>query len=118
MLSPHRNDGTARIWDATNGAEIKILRSSEPIVWEAMFSPDGRRVITVSSNRRNETNKVRVWDTDSGTEIAVLGIESPRPQKTTVEENDRSFSGISAFGGAIRASAIDPDHKSRRCGRK
>jgi WD40 repeat protein len=104
------HDGTARIWDAASGAEIKVLQSSEPIVWEAMFSPNGRRVITVSSNRRNETNRVRVWDTQSGTEIAVLGIEGPRPQKTTVEENDRSFSGISAFGGAIRASAIGPDH--------
>ena len=78
-----------------------------------MFSPDGRRVITVSSNRLNETNKVRVWDTESGTEIAVLGIESPRPQKSTVEEDDRSFSGISAFGGATRASGLSETEESR-----
>ena len=65
--------GTARLWDATTGAEIAVLRSHNSDVLDAAFSPDGDYVITSSWDRT-----ARIWDPASGTEITVLsGHEAP-----------------------------------------
>jgi WD40 repeat protein len=56
-------DGTARIWDAESGKEILVLKGS---VNTALFSVNGERVVTVSSEH------TRIWDAESGAEIAVI----------------------------------------------
>jgi hypothetical protein len=60
-------DGTARIWDAATGNEIKVLRGHESSVNSAAFSPDGRRIVTASAD-----NTARIWDAATGNEIKVL----------------------------------------------
>src|SRR5262249_12413634 len=60
-------DHTARIWDATTGTEIKVLRGHEDTVTSAAFSPDGARIITASIDRT-----ARIWDATAGPEIKVL----------------------------------------------
>jgi WD40 repeat protein len=50
-------DKTARIWDASSGQEIHVLRGHEDSVSSAAFSPDGTRIVTASLD-----NTVRVWD--------------------------------------------------------
>lgn len=63
-------DGTARLWDVqgaqvTRGAEpgacLLILRGHTATVSEAMFSPDGRRLVTISADKT-----ARLWDVATG----------------------------------------------------
>jgi len=60
-------DHTARLWDASGGAELAVLRGHENTVWSAVFDPSGARVLTASSDRT-----ARLWDAASGAELAVL----------------------------------------------
>ena len=50
VISSH-SDGTARIWDVESGGEWKHLRG---VGGSAVFSPDGKRVVTAGGS-------VRVW---------------------------------------------------------
>lgn len=54
-------DGTARIWNATNGQSVTIpLRHDGAVHW-AEFSPDGRRLVTATADQ-----SARIWNTDEG----------------------------------------------------
>ena len=55
-LSPHRDDKTARLWDVTSGEEIGVLRGQGEREKFAAFSPDGRTVVTGSSD-----GTARLW---------------------------------------------------------
>jgi WD40 repeat protein len=61
------SDATARVWDATSGAEITVLRGHKIGLNSAAFAPDGTRIVTASWD-----NTARIWDAVSGAEIAVL----------------------------------------------
>jgi WD40 repeat protein len=76
-------DGTARIWDAGNGAQLKILRGDRrDEVNSAVFSPDGERVVTAS-----EDQTARIWDADSGAQLMRLP----------------------GYGGYVESAAFSPD---------
>ena len=63
------SDHTARLWDAESGTEIAVLEGHEDVAWRegdfvgpnamvnsAAFSPDGRRLVTASSD-----HTARLW---------------------------------------------------------
>jgi len=50
------HDNTARLWDATTGAELVVLRGHESWVLSAVFHPSGARVLTVSTD-----GTARIW---------------------------------------------------------
>ena len=64
-------DSTVRIWDATTGTEITILRGHESWVYSAAFSPDGARIVTTSLDRT-----VRIWDATTGTETTRIALDA------------------------------------------
>ena len=43
-------DNTARLWDASTGAEIAVLKAHTRAINAASFSPDGKRVVTGSDD--------------------------------------------------------------------
>jgi WD40 repeat protein len=59
-------DRTVRIWDA-NGRQVLVLRGHEDEVTTALFTADGRRVLTSSQD-----GTLRLFDARDGTELAVL----------------------------------------------
>ncbi|TIW51873.1 MAG: hypothetical protein E5V56_13905, partial [Mesorhizobium sp.] len=61
-------DGTARLWEATSGEQLFILRpvSNYPT---AIFSPDGTRVLTAGEN-----SDATLWDARTGKKV--LGVRS------------------------------------------
>ncbi|MBO0754991.1 MAG: TIR domain-containing protein, partial [Bradyrhizobiaceae bacterium] len=61
------SDNTARIWDAANGKEIKVLRGHDGAVLSAAFSPDGTRIVTASKDKT-----ARIWNVATGNVIKVL----------------------------------------------
>jgi WD40 repeat protein len=60
-------DGTAQLWDAATGAKLVAFRHQQAMrVYEAVFSPDGRYVLTAAADT------ARLWDAATGAELAVL----------------------------------------------
>ncbi len=64
---PASEDRTARIWDAATGKELQVLRGHENWVWSALFSSDGKQIVTGS-----EDHTARVWNAEDGIEIGIL----------------------------------------------
>jgi WD40 repeat protein len=69
------HDGTARIWDTRTGIELQVLHvhphiANTPvysdIVKTAVYSLDGKRVLTASGD------KTQVWDVRTGAQVMVL----------------------------------------------
>ncbi|MGI9243329.1 MAG: protein kinase domain-containing protein [Verrucomicrobiales bacterium] len=65
LLITWSSDGTARIWDASNGSpHCPPLRHDLAVTW-VDCSPDGKRVVTTSYDR-----SARVWDLATGLPIS------------------------------------------------
>jgi WD40 repeat protein/serine/threonine protein kinase/Tfp pilus assembly protein PilF len=62
-------EGVVRIWDASTGKELLVLRGHAPAHWifSVAWSPDGTRL---ASGGWDET--VKVWDTSNGRELVTL----------------------------------------------
>jgi WD40 repeat protein len=60
-------DTTARIWDASTGKELRVLRGHTGSVTSARFSPNGRLVVTASKD-----HTVRVWNAETGAAAAIF----------------------------------------------
>ncbi|YCM45744.1 protein kinase [Verrucomicrobiaceae bacterium 227] len=54
-------DGTARIWDASNGRQIGEPFEHSNWIFQARFTPDGSRVITASRD-----GSAQMWDAETG----------------------------------------------------
>ncbi|MFT5469503.1 MAG: hypothetical protein ACI8UO_004624 [Verrucomicrobiales bacterium] len=57
-------DGTAQVWNSSNGKPIGEAMRHDGMVRHAQFSADGNRVVTTSLN-----GTARIWDADSGEPI-------------------------------------------------
>jgi WD40 repeat protein len=67
------DDRTARVWDASSGAELLTLKGHTGTVSSASFSPDGSCLATGSLDCT-----AKVWDTRSGAErFATVHHPSP-----------------------------------------
>ena len=61
------DDNSVRVWDASTGAELKVLEGHTHFVWSVAFSADGTRIVSGSADK-----SVRVWDASTGAELKVL----------------------------------------------
>jgi hypothetical protein len=93
----------ARLWDASDGRELLVLRHEHGIQW-VEFSPDGRKLLTGLSN-----GTLRLVDAASGAELAVLrghegpvgcGRFSPDGQKVITASDDHTARLWDAASGA------------------
>ncbi len=66
-LASASRDGTVRVWDATYGKELTLLRCPRGWATWVAFSPDGRRLASAHGD-----GTVRVWDTSSWAELRAL----------------------------------------------
>jgi len=60
-------DGTARVWDAASGKELRTLEGHSAGGVVVAFSSDGHRIITGSGEQT-----AKLWDTASGEELITL----------------------------------------------
>jgi WD40 repeat protein len=66
-LSPNKpvpTPSVVKVWDAHTGHELHTLRGHMAPVFSVAFSPDGKRLASVSLDRT-----VKVWDTQTGQEL-------------------------------------------------
>ncbi|MBI4660252.1 MAG: protein kinase, partial [Verrucomicrobia bacterium] len=94
-------DSTAQVWDAASGKPIgPPLKHKEKTVWYAAFSPDGQRVLTISSS----------WFFGPG----------PRPGEAVVwnaTTGERVFAltnGAAISPDGQRILTLNPDHENRQ----
>ena len=60
------DDGTIRVWNPENGAELSILHGHEGAVTSVVYSPDGQRIASA------DCRASRLWDAETAAELAVL----------------------------------------------
>jgi WD40 repeat protein len=58
---------TIHVWEVKTGKEIRSLEGHSGKVWGAVFSPDGKRILSCSQDRT-----LRVWDVETGKELKSL----------------------------------------------
>ncbi|HRF19682.1 MAG TPA: hypothetical protein PK977_16020, partial [Chitinophagaceae bacterium] len=59
-------DNTIKIWDIQTGKLKLAITDTEGLAGEALFSPDGKRILSMSDN------SVRIWDAVSGQPLGKL----------------------------------------------
>ena len=82
-------DGSARIWDAHTGLELRIIDDSAPLN-NVAFSPDGRRVATL-----DYAGVINTWDacTDCQNPHALLTLAQKRITRQLTAAESRAFLG-------------------------
>jgi WD40 repeat protein len=60
-------DKTARVWNAATGQVLATLQGHTEFVSDAMFSPDGQRIVTASNDKT-----ARVWRITTLNDIAKI----------------------------------------------
>ncbi|AFY57241.1 WD40 repeat-containing protein [Rivularia sp. PCC 7116] len=80
-------DTTAKVWDLS-GNEIAILKHDKNYkVSRAIFSPDGKRIVTVSFDKKYDyksTYKITFWHSQNYEKIASLAFQQKKDQQFKV----------------------------------
>ncbi len=69
-------DRTARLWDASTGAELKVFTGHTDDVTAVAFSPDSRLALTASQD-----STARLWDLATGTQIGLFTVRAKASMK-------------------------------------
>jgi WD40 repeat protein len=95
-------DGTARLWDAATGTQLRLIRERNHPILDAALSPDGSIVATIV----NDPGIVRLWS--ASTEELVRTIQHPGPFVGSVEfSNDGQILAAGLGDGTLRLWNLD-----------
>ena len=64
---------TVQVWDASSGAELKVLNGHTNSIQSVAFSSDGTHIVSGSWDK-----SVQVWDAMSGAHLKVLNGHTDR----------------------------------------
>ena len=93
LLTPP-GTGDVRILDAQTVGEVWWLKGHTLQVNDAIFSADGRRLVTASADKT-----IRIWDLGTGQEILKLSDASGRPISVRFAAEGRRLISTSLGGG-------------------
>jgi hypothetical protein len=119
-------DRTARIWETVTGKPLGEPLQHESYVWQAAFSPDGKRVVTASAD-----GTARVWETQTGKAVgqplhhngvvksAAFGSDGQRVVTASVDgtaqvweaETGKAVGEPLRHDGAVNSAVFSPDGK-------
>ncbi len=83
----------AALWDSESGLHVAMLQGSDETVEDALFSPNGKRVLTV------EGRIAHVWNAASGQALGSLKPQSGLPIKRAAFSPDGSMLAAACFRG-------------------
>jgi WD40 repeat protein/serine/threonine protein kinase len=95
-------DRVVRIWDVSTGKELHVLRGHKDHVIGISFSPDSRRLLTVSWDKSG-----RIWDVKTGQQLAVIGEGSAALEAGTFDPSGQRILTVSH--GLNRSASYDPN---------
>ena len=73
LVAGSPGSGLLTVWETDSGKEVWTLRGHKGMLTSAAFSPDGRRIVSVSSSQpEKRANEVKIWDLATGQEILSL----------------------------------------------
>ena len=99
------HDRTTRVWDATSGDELIVLRGLEGVVSSLAFSPDGSRIASASWSG---DGTVRLWDTVAYRDRIAERDEARRDSETIRPFVDELFSkGLDCSAVALEVRSGD-----------
>ena len=75
-------DRTAKVWNAETGTELFTLTGHDSKVYSAVYSPDGRRIVTAG-----EDGIVQIYTTDMDELLQIA--ESRVTRQLTAEEKEK-----------------------------
>jgi WD40 repeat protein len=89
--------GTAVLWDVSSGQELLTLAGHTSEVYSPVFSPDGRRLLTRS------TDGARIWDVSFPGNEEVMVLAGPDSSGETVAalSSDGAYLAVGGISGAI-----------------
>jgi WD40 repeat protein len=67
------NDRTVRVWEVASGKEVHSLKGHANAIIGVAFSPDGRKILSASSQYQTADQFIRLWDGESGRELQSFG---------------------------------------------
>jgi WD40 repeat protein len=72
LVGARRKDGQAYVWNTRSSAKVLTLADAAGPIESASWSPDGKRIVTISRLPRTEIRNIRLWNADSGAEVAFV----------------------------------------------
>ena len=114
LLALARGDGKVVLWDVINRRDLALpLPGHSLTAWGAVFSSDGRRLLTAG---RNPKDAVKLWDLATQSELIVLPAEGQifydvgfSPDGNTLVAS--SFGGVAHFWRAPSWAEIEAVEK-------
>jgi WD40 repeat protein/serine/threonine protein kinase len=91
LLASAGDDSTVRLWNATDGSALAILRGHERQVMQVHFSPDGRLLASAGVDRT-----VRLWDVATRQPMHVMRGHSQRINGLAFTPDGRTLVSASA----------------------
>ena len=96
ILTASYEDAIARIWNVESGEVIDSLSSYSGILVSIAYSPDGKTILTGSSD-----GTARLWDVSSGQTLGTMNLDSGSVSTVTFSPDGR-FIFIGTEGGVGR----------------
>jgi WD40 repeat protein len=102
-------DRVARLWDASTGKQLAVLKGHAGRIGTAAFRADSRQLVTTSAD-----TTVRVWDIPSGKELAVIRGHGLMPFSARFSPDGRQVLTVSwnheytSSGGQEPTGRVDP----------
>ncbi|MEK6324291.1 MAG: WD40 repeat domain-containing protein [Acidobacteriota bacterium] len=109
---------TMELWDGRDGAEIATLQGSLNQLSQAVFSPDGSRIVSAVGN------DLKVWDGLTGAEIARLeshkdsirmAVFSPDGERIVSASKDETLKLWDAANGSLIATLVGHKRAINAC---
>jgi len=91
-----------RLWDANNALSMLVLRAHDNYAWTAVFSPDGRRLVSTDTH-------VRIWDTAMPSDASIESRYARRVAGQLLDEfHAKGLSGADMLRALEADSSLDP----------
>ncbi len=87
------NGKSVKLWDATNGQELKTLSGHTDLIWSVAFSPDSKQLASGSHDK-----SVKVWDIAKGDEIKTLTGKDGAFLSVAFSPDGKWLAGATSYG--------------------